>query len=86
MTNEQKQKIRDSQVCYDCGINVGDIGEYPYMVHSHLWPASNIKFLCVSCLENRLARELHPSDFTDALINRTDEFKRSERLARRQGC
>jgi RNA polymerase sigma-32 factor len=61
--------------CSDCGVDVHKICEW-YKVHDELWdrahkhaPRKARGFLCVSCLEGRIGRELTPADFTDALCN-----------------
>lgn len=67
MDEKTRIRILKSMLCSDCNINVGDYGpnsvdEYAYMVHDSLWP-EECKFLCISCLENRLGRELTQRDF-----------------------
>lgn len=69
--------------CADCGTNTNTINEY-YMIHNHIWDsvAKFKEMLCIGCLENRLGRQLVPSDFTDAPINH-GYFEQSERLKSR---
>jgi hypothetical protein len=71
--------------CRDCGIDTDAIDEY-YMVADPVWdPATDgmAGHLCVGCLERRLGRTLHAGDFTDWLINTTDQLRRSARLTAR---
>ena len=63
------------------------------MVHASLWPLPKANvvtevgyFLCIGCLERRLGRLLTPLDFTDAPLNRLDDFaEKSDRLLNRLG-
>lgn len=73
--------------CKDCKCNTWT--EY-YMVHDHVWRVAAFKtptiLLCISCLENRLDRELTAADFTDCPLNIQDEdvnWGRSPLLQRR---
>lgn len=69
--------------CKDCAIDTNVINEY-YMVKDHIWRAARMTthggMLCVGCLEGRLGRELHPSDFSGAPINGRSLTQQSERL------
>lgn len=56
--------------CFDCGIDVMKSGHW-YIVHDHVWAVTGVGkgFLCIDCLERRLARRLTRDDFTDAPVN-----------------
>lgn len=74
--------------CADCDVNVGEIREYAYAVHSSIWEKSGAgdgssTYLCVGCLENRLGRELVPDDFDMVAINNRRPAQQSERLQSR---
>lgn len=80
------------KLCEDCQIDTrlkpkGN-GE-GYMIHKRLWAvATKLKikiYLCVSCLENRLNRELEPDDFTDCALNLLFDDVKSELLLKRLG-
>ena len=75
--------------CLDCGVDTFVIKEW-YMIRNELWgqvitnndPTSQ-RFLCILCLEKRLGRKLHVSDFMDpaeAKINQPAPKRMSERL------
>ncbi len=69
--------------CDDCGVDVGAILEYAYVVHKKLWP-KRTKFLCIGCFETRLGRELCWDDFDwDIALNRWKAA--SPRLWNRRG-
>lgn len=75
--------------CADCGINTIEINEF-YMVENELWDSHGAGegMLCVGCFEERLGRELRPSDFSRARCNWNwcDLDNHSERLSDRIGC
>lgn len=50
--------------CAICGVDCCEINEY-YMVHNDLWEQYGVVhgMLCVSCLEQRMRRELTAADF-----------------------
>lgn len=54
------------RICDDCGKNLARAGEY-YMVKDSVWEEAGMENgsgdLCISCLEDRLGRELDKSDF-----------------------
>jgi len=58
-----------------------------YSVHSSVWEAAGMSpkggCLCIGCLEQRLGRQLHPTDFEDHPFN--DMPGTSRLLARRKG-
>lgn len=64
-----------NDLCDDCGYNTtpqtgmpwDDAWEY-FMVWDDIWP-DECDFLCISCLEARLGRELVLGDFNDAPLN-----------------
>lgn len=71
--------------CLGCGVDTAEIHEY-YMIHDHLWLRVNpadYGMLCISCLEERLGRRLRHYDFTDAPLNISNAWKRSDRLTDR---
>ena len=70
--------------CGDCGVDTLQIAEY-----YHVWPRVWIKYvgvrdgpgavmLCIGCLEARMGRQLHWSDFSEAPCNTSEQ--QSERL------
>ena len=67
--------------CIDCGRDTND--EY-YMVWDHIWKKANPDMegmLCISCIEERLGRELTWRDFTTAPLNQLSyDYPRSARL------
>lgn len=71
-------------ICSDCSVDCGKLLEYAYMVHDDIWkPVSDAKYLCISCLETRLGRELNKSDFPDDILLNEMHWQQSERLKRR---
>src|SRR5215831_13134691 len=72
-----------TDLCGGCGVDTDALGEY-YMVKDELWEQAwpGIEgLLCISCLEERLARKLTPDDFTDCPVNHKQRiFARSARL------
>jgi hypothetical protein len=71
--------------CNDCGIDTNAEQEY-YMVKDKIWKESKVPkkaMLCILCLEKRLGRMLHKSDFSDAAINQLNFIPRSARLKTR---
>lgn len=82
-------------ICWDCGEDTSNIGEY-YMVNDAVWKQAveNKKaILCIGCLEARLNRRLTPDDFSEKLhlpINNIEfqktcyGFKVSDRILRRR--
>lgn len=82
--------------CVDCGIDTcpctgrrgcRHAGKWEhYMVHEQVWSAAGMidGHLCIGCLELRLGRTLHRSDFTSAPINDPSPWNTS-RLAARLG-
>lgn len=76
-----------TQRCTDCD---GDVTDEYYMVWPEVWSAAVrwgefVHFLCVSCLEQRLGRDLVPEDFwTDNPANRR-EWRKTARLLDRMG-
>lgn len=76
-------------LCLDCRVDVNEIDEW-YMVHDEVWRSAGLdpsidvvgEFLCISCLETRLGRELTTLDFTDAPVNKPWPYH-SERLLKR---
>lgn len=55
--------------CLDCGVNTQD--EY-YMLHNHVWNSiagTCDGMLCVTCVEQRLNRDLCAADFSDVPLN-----------------
>lgn len=86
------RRLSRPKLCEDCHIDTrfkpkgnGD----GYMIHKRLWAvATKLKvkiYLCVSCLENRLNRELKPDDFTDCALNLLFDDIKSELLLKRLG-
>lgn len=57
-------------ICLDCHMDTFAGGEY-FMVHADVWARTglDVGILCVRCTENRIGRELTPSDFTEAPCN-----------------
>ena len=79
------KRVDESFYCLDCNIHTGESDEY-YMVIDEVWLLANPAdhgMLCIGCLENRLQRELVPSDFTDYPVN--SDFNKSDRLRKRLG-
>jgi hypothetical protein len=70
--------------CRWCGVDTVAIGEY-YMVTDDIWDTYGPPHgcSCIRCLEDRLGRQLRPSDFKDVPLN-TDDRLRSDRLQVRQ--
>lgn len=74
--------------CKDCGVDTGHgsngIREY-YVVQDDLWKKSRMKhddgYLCVGCLEKRIGRQLHFTDFADYPVN---SWPSSDRLSNRR--
>jgi hypothetical protein len=80
LTSVQKNLIND--FCLDCPVKPMDINEY-YMVHDKVWLEANpvdSGMLCISCLENRLGRQLTKMDFTDCPLNQMNLVNGSDRL------
>lgn len=81
-------KLLERFICVDCGVSTYDNDEY-YMVHDHVWNSVDMYaysgMLCIGCLENRLGRELTPSDFPKYPVNDKWFSKKSERLLNRLG-
>ena len=78
-----------SRLCVDCSANTTRMHEY-YMLRDEVWLQTGLGFadgrLCIGCVEKRIGRELHPSDFTDCRINRQDSpYGHSKRLRKRLG-
>ena len=71
--------------CVDCHEDYDEC----YMVHDEVWRQTGLGGddgqLCIGCLENRLKRQLNPTDFIDAPINEMRELSRSLRLESRLG-
>lgn len=55
------------------------------MVHDHIWDTAGADhgYLCIGCLENRMARRLTAADFTDAPINDPTDPWHTDRLTTR---
>lgn len=72
--------------CVDCGVDTLLAGEY-YMVKSEVWLLTGLDtrdgMLCVSCLENRIGRELTVHDFSDYPVNTIPKLFRSDKLLSR---
>lgn len=59
--------------CNDCLCDIHSFGlrQY-YMVKNEIWKSatnSEVKFLCVECLEKRIERSLVPNDFSQVILN-----------------
>jgi hypothetical protein len=69
--------------CVGCGDDVTD--EF-FMIHHHLWDEyiRHGGWMCVSCVERRLGRELTRDDFILCPINVTT-FRKTDRLLARMG-
>lgn len=56
-----------SFLCHDCGIDVGELGEFVYTVTDDVWAATGLGphdgLLCIGCLEARLGRRVGGDDF-----------------------
>lgn len=65
-----------AQLCYDCEEHDIDY----YMVKNAIWDEYGVGdyYLCISCLEKRVGRELTAEDFTDCLAN--DDCKRVQEI------
>jgi hypothetical protein len=78
--------IEPDWCCQDCGVDTDAIDEY-YMVTDPLWEQAThgeiAGHLCIGCLEQRLGRTLHATDFTDYYVNTTHQLRRSPRLIAR---
>ena len=75
-------------LCADCGVNTTpEIGPWEwYMVKDKVWKVARMPrkgFLCIGCLESRLARRLHHEDFMDAPVNMINFGHKSARLISR---
>lgn len=72
--------------CISCNFNTLYGKEY-YMLVDEIWLTVNPAekgMLCIGCVEEKLGRELHRSDFTDAPINSLTIWGgKSPRLANR---
>lgn len=67
--------------CMDCDVCTRCLGEY-YMVNDDVWLAANPNIdgmLCLTCLEERLGRELKKSDFKKLDMNTRGSFYKSEK-------
>ena len=84
-----------SAICADCGMDTTpskrgrhNTGHWEwYMVRNRLWKAAGMKdgFLCIGCLELRIARVLTPTDFADVPINQPHPWD-TPRLASRNSA
>lgn len=82
--------MTESCLCRNCIVDVGKINEYAYVVTSEIWSKvapddtdSMGYYLCVTCLERRLGRELLAGDFTAFPLNWLPCFVRSKKLSER---
>jgi hypothetical protein len=70
--------------CVDCGIDTGKSNEY-YMLRDEVWALTGLGprgMLCIGCVETKIGRKLHKSDFNDSFVN-TFPMPRSMRLVDR---
>ena len=70
----------ESETCMDCEKHQKEFNEY-YMVKDEIWMScvvgdEEFGLLCIGCLEDRLGRELRPSDFTPFPVNSYTESKK----------
>jgi hypothetical protein len=78
---------RDSS-CVDCGFDTIEAGE-TYMLHDNVWEeaCAGAGLLCIGCVEQRIGRQLTPSDFVDCPLNRGEiggvRLPQSDRLRSR---
>lgn len=89
MTDDDQARCRDCQTpTAPCtgkrGCRHKGRWEY-YMVHDHIWDTAGADhgYLCIGCLENRMARRLTAADFTDAPINDPTDPWHTDRLTTR---
>lgn len=72
--------------CVDCDVDTLLIGEY-YMVKSEVWALTGLGphdgMLCITCLENRIDRQLTSKDFSDYPVNSIPKMFRSDKLKSR---
>ena len=75
--------------CVDCNVNTFLIGEY-YMVHHFIWQQTGLGpydgMLCISCLENRIQRQLTSEDFSNFPVNNPTILFKSDTLLSRLGA
>jgi hypothetical protein len=80
------RKRKNSEfLCLDCTVDTCESGEY-YIVRDAVWLAvnpNNKGMLCISCLEQRLGRELTSEDFAWVPLNLIQMFQGSDRLKAR---
>lgn len=86
-------------LCKDCKVDTCEDGiEEYYMVLSRVWQIAHKQdenkkgFLCISCLEQRIGRNLTPNDFMECPLNyslfgksqiQPEKFRCSQRLRNR---
>ena len=80
--------------CCDCGVGTKAIGEYPYNVTDRLWRQAwrgrrkrwhrirGQQVLCIGCLEQRIGRQLLPSDFVNPSGHLNGSARIRDRLRR----
>jgi hypothetical protein len=72
-------------LCLDCKVDTGKIYEH-YFIHTEIWLSvvpTTSGMLCIGCLEDRLNRQLDPSDFPLVTINSAKYSSMSTRLRNR---
>ncbi|GAA1591979.1 hypothetical protein GCM10009764_13630 [Nocardia ninae] len=79
---------RDEFRCHGCGLPTAPLDgpDEWYTVHDHVWQcaaASADNILCIGCLETRLGRRLHHTDFVAAALNDPNYGHHSPRLQSR---
>ena len=52
--------------CQDCQKDLIVIRQYHIQLKDTVWKLANADLLCLSCIENRIGRELTQDDFKDA--------------------
>jgi hypothetical protein len=73
--------LSESGLCKDCGkatMRTPDFMDEYYMITEELWAMTGLKphdgFLCITCLEKRIGRQLTSDDFTDVYVNQFPFF------------
>lgn len=80
VTLEGQKIIDQNQVnyyCFDCRKNTQLNSYYDsYIVKDELWKefGAEKNYLCITCLQCRMERELVPEDFTDSALNTSNRF------------
>lgn len=70
--------------CCRCGVDVKKLKETAFMLRDTLWECitvnTNIRLLCLSCIEENIQRKLDYSDFELLSVNDPDFGQKSDKL------